>query len=81
MRILLAEDEIALAKALVKIFENNNYSIDAVHDGQDALDYLEAGNYDAIYLETALHALKRRKNGISLRSSRHVRRYRTCRAT
>ena len=51
MRILLAEDEIALAKALVKIFEANKYSIDAVHDGQDALDYLEAGNYDVAVLD------------------------------
>ncbi|MBE6040494.1 MAG: response regulator transcription factor [Clostridiales bacterium] len=51
MRILLAEDEVALAKALVKIFESNNYSIDAVHDGQDALDYLEAGNYDVAVLD------------------------------
>ena len=51
MRILLAEDEIALAKALVKIFEANHYSIDAVHDGQDAIDYLEAGNYDAAVLD------------------------------
>ena len=51
MRLLLAEDETALAKALVKIFENNNYSIDAVHDGQDALDYLEAGNYDCAVLD------------------------------
>ena len=51
MRILLAEDEKALAKALVKIFEANNYSIDAVHDGQEALDYLEAGNYDAAVLD------------------------------
>jgi len=51
MRVLLAEDEIALAKALVKIFESNNYSIDAVHDGQDALDYLEAGNYDVAVLD------------------------------
>ena len=51
MRILLAEDEIALAKALVKIFEANNYSIDAVHNGQDALDWLEAGNYDAAVLD------------------------------
>ena len=38
MRILLAEDEKALAKALVKIFEAKNYSIDAVHDGQETLD-------------------------------------------
>ena len=51
MRILLAEDEKALAKALVKIFENSNYSIDAVHDGQAALDYLEAGNYDVAVLD------------------------------
>ena len=51
MRILLAEDELALAKALVKIFEKSNYSIDAVHNGQDALDYLEAGNYDVAILD------------------------------
>ena len=30
MRILLAEDEVSLSHALVKIFERNNYSIDAV---------------------------------------------------
>ncbi len=51
MRILLAEDEKALARAVVKIFEKNNYSIDAVHDGEDALAYLEAGNYDAAVLD------------------------------
>ncbi len=51
MRILLAEDEVALARAIVKIFEKNNYSIDAVHNGEDALDYLEAGNYDAAILD------------------------------
>ncbi len=51
MRILLAEDEKALSKALVKIFESSNYSIDAVFDGQEALNYLEAGNYDAAVLD------------------------------
>ena len=51
MRILLAEDEKALSKALVKIFESSNYSIDAVFDGQEALDYLEAGNYDVAVLD------------------------------
>ena len=51
MRILLAEDEKALARAVVKIFEKNNYSIDAVHNGEDALDYLETGNYDAAILD------------------------------
>lgn len=51
MRILLAEDEKALSRALVKIFEANNYSIDAVYDGQEAMDYLDAGNYDVAVLD------------------------------
>jgi DNA-binding response OmpR family regulator len=51
MRILLAEDEKALSRAVVKIFERNNYSIDAVYDGEEALDYLEAGNYDCAVLD------------------------------
>ena len=51
MRILLAEDERALSKALVKIFEKNNYSADAVYDGEDALASLEAGCYDAAVLD------------------------------
>lgn len=46
MKILIAEDELALAKALKKIFEKNNYSADAVFNGEDALDYLQTGNYD-----------------------------------
>ncbi len=46
MRILLAEDERPLARALIKIFEKNNYSADAVHNGADALVYLDGGNYD-----------------------------------
>ncbi len=45
MRILLAEDEKALSKAIVTILERNNYSVDAVYDGNSALDYIEADNY------------------------------------
>lgn len=51
MRILLAEDEKPLARAIVKIFERNNYSADAVHNGEDALTYLEAGCYDVAVLD------------------------------
>lgn len=51
MRILLAEDERALSKALVKIFEKNNYSVDAVFNGEDALAYIEHGDYDAAVLD------------------------------
>ncbi|MDO5449183.1 MAG: response regulator transcription factor [Clostridia bacterium] len=51
MRVLLAEDEKALSKALVKIFEKNNYSVDAVFNGEDALEYILSGDYDAAVLD------------------------------
>lgn len=51
MRLLLAEDEKALSKALATILERNNYSVDAAYDGQEALDYLETGNYDGVILD------------------------------
>lgn len=51
MRLLLAEDELSLSKALVKILEKNNYTVDAVPNGADALLYLESGNYDAAILD------------------------------
>ena len=54
MRILLAEDERSLARALVKIFEKNNYSADAVHNGEDALMYLEGGNYDVVIMDVMM---------------------------
>lgn len=54
MRILLAEDERSLAKALVKILEKNHYSADAVYDGEEALYYLENGNYDVAILDVMM---------------------------
>ncbi len=51
MRLLLCEDEKELSNALVKILKHYNYSVDAVYDGQQALDYLEAENYDAVILD------------------------------
>lgn len=46
MRILLAEDEIALSKAIVKILEHHGYMVDAVFDGEEAIKYVTTGNYD-----------------------------------
>lgn len=51
MRLLLAEDEKSLSRALVKILEHGNYSVDAVYDGEEALDYLEVDNYDGVILD------------------------------
>lgn len=51
MKLLLAEDERSLSRALVKILEKNNYTADAVYNGEDALSYLESGFYDAAILD------------------------------
>ena len=51
MRLLLAEDEKELSDALVAILKHNNYSVDAVYNGEDALHYLEADNYDGAILD------------------------------
>ena len=51
MRLLLAEDERALSNAHVTILKHNNYSVDAVYNGQDAIDYLESKVYDAAILD------------------------------
>ena len=46
MRLLLAEDEKALSRALVTILERSNFEIDPVYDGEAALKAIESGNYD-----------------------------------
>ncbi len=57
MRILLAEDEKALSRALVAILKHNNYSVDAVYDGEEALDYLQSEVYDALVLDVMMPKL------------------------
>ena len=54
MRILLADDEVSLARAIVRILEKNNYSAEAVYNGADALSYLETGDYDAAILDVMM---------------------------
>ena len=51
MRILLAEDERSLSRAVTALLERSHYAVDAVYDGHEALDYLESGNYDALILD------------------------------
>lgn len=62
MRILLAEDEKSLSNALVSIFKHNNYSIDAVYNGVEALEYAKNGIYDVIVLDIMMPLL----DGISV---------------
>ena len=51
MKLLFAEDERSLSRAITHILEKNCYSVDAVYDGQAALDYLENGDYDGVILD------------------------------
>lgn len=51
MKLLFAEDERSLSRAITHILEKNCYSVDAVYDGQAALEYLENGDYDGVILD------------------------------
>ncbi|MCR5784770.1 MAG: response regulator transcription factor [Eubacterium sp.] len=57
MRLLLAEDEQDLSHALVTVLKHNNYSVDAVFDGEEALEYLETDNYDGVILDIMMPKL------------------------
>lgn len=57
MRILIVEDEKALSRVLVKIFEKNYYSVDAVYNGQEALDYIATGNYDIVLMDVMMSVM------------------------
>lgn len=72
MRILIAEDEISIARALKVMLEKNKYAVDIVHNGNDALEYINHFSYDALVLDImmpekdGLSVLKEaRKNGIT----------------
>lgn len=71
MRILVAEDEQEIAKALKKILEKERYAVDVVYNGRDAVDYIHQIEYDALILDImmplmdGLEVLKQiRKEGI-----------------
>ncbi|MBO7450055.1 MAG: response regulator transcription factor [Clostridiales bacterium] len=54
MRILLAEDEKSMSRALVAILTKNNYSVDAVFDGEEAISYILTGDYDCVILDVMM---------------------------
>lgn len=75
MRLLLAEDEKDLSRALTAILERSNYSVDAVYDGEEALAYLNSNNYDGAILDimmpkldglSVLREIRRQKNPIPI---------------
>ena len=62
MKLLLAEDEKELSNALCVLFKHNNYDIDAVYNGEDALYYAKNAPYDAIILDIMMPKM----NGITV---------------
>ena len=75
MKLLLAEDEQSLSKALTAILEHNGYTVDAVYDGIEALEYLEMGEYDGVILDimmprmdgmTALQKIREKGNQVPI---------------
>ena len=75
MKLLLAEDEQSLSKVLTAILEHNGYTVDAVYDGIEALEYLEMGEYDGVILDimmprmdgmTALQKIREKGNQVPI---------------
>lgn len=62
MRILIVEDEKRLADALCQILSEQKYMADAVHNGNDGLEYAKSGIYDCIILDVMLP----QKNGFEI---------------
>lgn len=54
MRILIVEDERSLSDVLTELLSKQNYTVDAVYDGQDGLDYGLTSIYDLILLDIML---------------------------
>ena len=75
MRVLIAEDEIELARGLKFLLEKNKFSVDIVHNGLEALDYFRTAKYDVIVLDImmpgmdgleVLSHIRREKSGVPI---------------
>ena len=55
MKLLYAEDERAMSEAVTEILKHKNYIVDAVYDGEEALDYiLSDSEYDGVILDVMM---------------------------
>lgn len=85
MRILFAEDDRDIAKAVQTLLERSGYSVDVVFNGQDALDYIETGEYDGVILDwmmpklSGIEVLKKNAFAGHSHTSSHAHGARRCR--
>ncbi|MCC7528575.1 MAG: hypothetical protein IT342_08635 [Candidatus Melainabacteria bacterium] len=49
-KILIIEDDVAVADLVVSALKSEKHTIDKVHTGADGVNYLESGNYDLLIL-------------------------------
>ena len=61
MRILIADDEPEMTMVLEALLKREHYSVDVVYNGQDALDYGLAENYDCIILDIIVTAVEKKQ--------------------
>lgn len=54
MKLLYAEDERSMSEAVVEILKYHKYTVDAVSNGEAALDFAKAENYDGIILDVMM---------------------------
>lgn len=73
MKLLIVEDEKRLCQTTAKYFKEKGYTVDACYDGNDALDYINGTEYDAIILDIMLPGL----DGISVLKRIRARKLRT----
>lgn len=54
MRILVCEDQKDLNKIITKHLTAEGYSADSCYDGQEALDFMDMADYDAVILDVMM---------------------------
>ena len=54
MRLLYAEDERQMSEAVVDVLTFHKYTVDAVYDGEEALDFIKSEHYDGIILDVMM---------------------------
>lgn len=54
MRILVADDELALRNLYKQVLEAENFQVDLAEDGEQALSMLQKGGYDLVLLDVQM---------------------------
>lgn len=57
MKLLIAEDEVGVARALQTILQRNRFSVDVTYDGEEALHALLSNHYDLAILDIMMPKL------------------------